>query len=118
IAVQLRVQESLLQSFRYGSAYLLSKLIRGQHIDKVLFAATKADHVPDISRDHWAELLRNMAAIPANEAKSSSARFDVIPVASVISTVEDTQEIGGQRVQVVYRRAGGGGRHPEIFVVT
>ena len=55
-----------------------SKLIWGPHIDKVLFAATKADHVPDIQRDHLAELLRNMAAFPAIEAKSASARFDVI----------------------------------------
>jgi predicted YcjX-like family ATPase len=110
--------ESILQSFRYGSGYLLSKLIRGQHIDKVLFAATKADHVPDISRDHLAELLRNMAAIPANEAKSASARFEVMPVSSVISTVEDTQEIGGQRVQVVYGRPVGGGKHSNFFVGT
>ena len=41
--------EAILQSFRYGSGSLFSKLIRGPHIDKVLFAATKADHVPDIS---------------------------------------------------------------------
>src|SRR4029079_18307254 len=61
--------ESILQSFRYGSGSLFSKLIRGPHIDKVLFAATKADHVPDIQRDHLAELLRNMAAFQAIEAK-------------------------------------------------
>ena len=64
--------EAILQSFRYGSGSLFSKLIWGPHIDKVLFAATKADHVPDMSRDHLAELLRNMAAFPAIEAKSSA----------------------------------------------
>jgi len=110
--------EAILQSFRYGSGSLFSKLIRGPHIDKVLFAATKADHVPDIQRDHLAELLRNMAAFPAIEAKSASARFDVIPVASVISTAEDTQEIDGQRVQVVVGRPVGGDKQAKFFVGT
>lgn len=110
--------ESILQSFRYGSGSLLSKLIWGSHIDKVLFAATKADHVPDVSRDHLAELLRNMAAVPALEAKGSSARFDVMPIASVISTVEDTQEIDGQRVQVVVGRPVGGDKQAKFFVGT
>jgi uncharacterized protein len=110
--------ESILQSFRYGSGSLFSKLIWGPHIDKVLFAATKADHVPDVSRDHLAELLRNMAAFPAIEAQSSSARFDVMPIASVISTAEDTQEIDGQRVQVVVGRPIGGDKQAKFFVGT
>jgi predicted YcjX-like family ATPase len=110
--------EAILQSFRYGSGSLFSKLLWGPHIDKVLFAATKADHVPDVQRDHLAELLRTMAAFPAIEAKSSSARFDVIPIASVISTAEDTQEIDGQRVQVVVGRPVGGDKQAKFFVGT
>jgi predicted YcjX-like family ATPase len=110
--------EAILQSFHYGSGSLFSKLIWGPHIDRVLFAATKADHVPDVSRDHLAELLRNMAAFPAIEAKSANARFDVIPIASVISTAEDTQEIDGQRVQVVVGRPIGGEKQAKFFVGT
>jgi predicted YcjX-like family ATPase len=110
--------ESILHSFRYGSGSLFSKLIWGPHIDKVLFAATKADHVPDVQRDHLAELLRNMAAFPAIEAKNMSARFDVMPIASVISTVEETQEIDGQRVQVVVGRPIGSDRQSKFFVGT
>ncbi|MGH6770215.1 MAG: YcjX family protein [Xanthobacteraceae bacterium] len=110
--------EAILQSFRYGSGGILSKLLWGPHIDKVLFAATKADHVPDIQRDHLAELLRNMAAFPAIEARSASAGIDVIALASVISTTEDTQEIDGQRVQVVVGRPVGSNRQSKFFVGT
>jgi predicted YcjX-like family ATPase len=95
---------------------MISKLIFGSHIDKVLFAATKADHVPDIQRDHLAELLRNMAAFPAIEAKSASAGIDVIALASVISTTEGTQEIDGQKVQVVVGRPVGSDRQSKFFV--
>ncbi len=69
-------------------------------------------------RDHLAELLRNMAAFPAIEAQEPSARFDVMPIASVISTAEDTQEIDGQRVQVVVGRPIGGDKQAKFFVGT
>ena len=108
--------DAVLESFRYGHGGILSKLLLGPHIDKVLFAATKADHVPDIQRDHLAELLRNMAAFPALEVKGSNARFDVMALASVISTAEDTQEIDGQRVQVVVGRPVGSARQSKFFV--
>ncbi len=110
--------EGILQSFRYGSGNLFSKLIWGPHIDRVVFAATKADHVPDVQRDHLAELLRSMAAFPAIEAKSSNAKFDVLPIASVISTAEDVQEIDGQRVQVVVGRPVGADKQSKFFVGT
>jgi hypothetical protein len=108
--------EAILQSFRYGSGSLFSRLLWGPRIDKVLFAATKADHVPDIQRDHLAELLRNMAAFPAIEVKSSNAAIEVMALASVISTAEDTQEIDGQRVQVVVGRPVGSNRQAKFFV--
>jgi uncharacterized protein len=108
--------DAILESFRYGHGGVLSKLLFGPHIDKVLFAATKADHVPDIQRDHLAALLRNMAAFPALEVKSSNAQFEVMAVASVISTSEDTQEIDGQRVQVVVGRPVGSSKQSKFFV--
>jgi predicted YcjX-like family ATPase len=108
--------DGILGSFRYGHGGVISKLLFGAHIDRVLFAATKADHVPDIQRDHLAALLRNMAAFPALEVKSSSAHLDVTALAAVISTAEDTQEIDGQRVQVVVGRPVGSLKQSKFFV--
>jgi predicted YcjX-like family ATPase len=108
--------DAILESFRYGHGGILSKLLFGSHIDKVLFAATKADHVPDIQRDHLAALLRNMAAFPALELRSSNAQLDVTALASVISTAEESQELDGQRVQVVVGRPVGSHRQSKFFV--
>jgi predicted YcjX-like family ATPase len=108
--------DAILESFRYGHGGILSKLLLGPHIDKVLFAATKADHVPDIQRDHLAALLRNMAAFPALEVKSNNAQFEVMALASVISTAEDVQEIDGQRLQVVVGRPVGSAKQAKFFV--
>jgi hypothetical protein len=108
--------DAILESFRYGHGGILSKLLLGPRIDKVLFAATKADHVPDIQRDHLAALVRNMAAFPALEIRSGNAELDVTALASVISTAEDNQEIDGQRVQVVVGRPVGSQRQSKFFV--
>jgi predicted YcjX-like family ATPase len=110
--------EAILQSFRYGSGGILAKLLRGAHIDKVLFAATKADHVPDVQRDHLAELLRHMAAFPAIDIRSSNAQMDVMALASVVSTAQDVQEIEGQTVPVVVGRPVGARKQARFFVGT
>jgi uncharacterized protein len=110
--------DAILDSFRYGHGGVLSKLLNGPHIDRVLFAATKADHVPDIQRDHLAELLRSMAAFPALDLRSAQADIDVAALAAVVSTDEDVQEIDGQRVPVVVGRPVGSLKQSKFFVGT
>lgn len=107
--------EAILESFRYGQRTILSSLIGSARVEKVLFAATKADHVPDLQRDHLAALLRNMAALPALEARGGNAAIDVTTLASVASTVEGTQEIEGQHLQVVIGRPVGSGKQAKFF---
>ena len=108
--------EAIMESFRYGTGGILMRLLRGARIDKVMLAATKADHVPEVQRDHLAALLRNMAALPASDVRSANAAIDVAAIASVISTEEDTQEIDGQRVQVVVGRPVGSRTKAKFFV--
>src|SRR5262249_56264253 len=108
--------DAILESFRYGHGGILAKLLFGAHIDKVLFAATKADHVPDIQRDHLAALLRNMAAFPALDLRSSNAQLDVTALASVISTAEESHEPAAQPLQVVVGRPVGSTNPSRLFV--
>jgi predicted YcjX-like family ATPase len=108
--------DAILDSFRYGHGGIISKLLFGSHIDRVLFAATKADHVPDVQRDHLAALLRNMAAFSSLDITGSNARMEVTALASVLSTAEDTQEIDGHRVQVVVGRPVGSNKQAKFFV--
>ncbi len=107
---------AILDSFRYGHGGLMARLLNGPHIDKVLFAATKADHVPEVQRDHLAALLRNMAAFPALDMMANNAQMDAMAIASVISTAEETQEIEGHQVQVVTGRPVGAKRQSKFFV--
>jgi len=105
----------ILTCFRPGRNSWLAPLL-GRRIDRVLFAATKADHVPEVQRDHLAALLRNMVALPALDVTSGNAKIDVTTLASVISTEEDTWEIDGQRVQVVVGRPVGSDTRAKFFI--
>jgi predicted YcjX-like family ATPase len=111
-----RAIEAILQSFQYGQRGIIRRLLGSARIEKVLFAATKADHVPDIQRDHLAALLRNMVVGSSLDVASRNANIDVIALASVISTEEDTQEIDGQQVQVVVGKPVGSETRAKFFV--
>jgi predicted YcjX-like family ATPase len=106
---------AILESFRYGQRSILSRLIGLSSIEKLLFAATKADHIPDLQRDHLSALLRNMAALPALEVRGRNADIDVTAIASVASTIEGSQEIDGKRVQVVIGREVGSEKQAKFF---
>ena len=111
-----RAIDAILESFRYGHSGIIRRLLRSARIEKVLFAATKADHVPEVQRDHLATLLRNMVALPSLDVASSNARTDVIALASVISTEDDMAEIDGHRVQVVVGKPVGSDTRSKFFV--
>lgn len=108
--------DAILESFRYGQSGIIRRLLGGARIEKVLFAATKADHVPDVQRDHLASLLRSMMALPALDVRSHNAAIDVMALASVISTEEDAQEIEGHSVQVVVGKPVGSETRAKFFI--
>lgn len=111
-----RAIDAILESFRYGQRNIIRRLLGSAHIEKVLFAATKADHVPEVQRDHLAALLRSMVALSSLDVTGRDARIDVAALASVVSTEEDTQEIDGHRVQVVVGKPVGSGTRAKFFV--
>ena len=107
--------EAILQSFRYGQHNILTRILGASRVEKVLFAATKADHIPDSQREHMSALLRNMAALPVLSARGSDADIDVMSLASVASTVEATQQIDGRDVEVVVGRKVGSAKQAKFL---
>ena len=111
-----RAIDAILESFRYGHSGIIRRLLRSARIEKALFAATKADHVPEVQRDHLAALLCSMVASSSLDLASSNARTDVVALASVISTEDATQEINGHQVQVVVGKPVGSSKRAQFFV--
>jgi predicted YcjX-like family ATPase len=77
----------ILQAFRAGRNTLLSALFRPR-IDKILFAATKADHLNHTSHDRLEAILRTIVARAIARADDAGAEIDVIALAGIRATRE------------------------------
>ena len=77
----------ILDCFRIGRGTFLNALFRPK-IDRILFAATKADHLHHSSHDRLEAVLRQAAARAATQAQDTGATIDVVALAAVRATRE------------------------------
>jgi predicted YcjX-like family ATPase len=77
----------VLQAFRTGHSSLLASLFRPR-IDRILFAATKADHLHHTSHDRLEAILRQLTARAIKRAEGVGASIDVIALAAMRATRE------------------------------
>jgi predicted YcjX-like family ATPase len=87
----------ILECFRIGRSTLLSNLFRPR-IDRILFAATKADHLHHSSHDRLEAVLRRTVAKAALRAEYSGAGIDVVALAAVRATREATVARGRDKL--------------------
>jgi uncharacterized protein len=86
---------SVLACFRQGANSPLSWIL-ARKIDRILFAATKADHVHHTSHDRLEQVLNRLVAQAARNARFSGAETRSIALASVRATKEGTISDKGQ----------------------
>src|SRR6516225_9395721 len=106
--------EAILSAFRFGRWSLLRRLF-GARIDRVLFAATKADHVPALQRDHPEALMANLVEAPTLRATQAQARVAAAALASIRCTEDGTDLIDGRKVDVVIGLPEGSERRIRFF---
>jgi hypothetical protein len=87
----------ILECFRIGRSTLLSNLFRPR-IDRILFAATKADHLHQSSHDRLEAILRRTVAKAAERAEYAGAAIDVVALAAVRATREAQVARGRDRL--------------------
>jgi len=104
----------ILAAFRFGRRSLLRRLF-GARIDRVLFAATKADHVPALQRDHLEALMSNLVEAPTLRARAARSRVAATSLASIRCTEDDTDVIDGRKVDVVVGLPEGSERRIRFF---
>lgn len=78
-----------LACFRQGSNSFVSRVL-GRRIDRILFAATKADLLHHESHSHLEAILRLIVEQAAERASFAGATTDVMPLAAIRATREAT----------------------------
>jgi predicted YcjX-like family ATPase len=87
----------ILDCFRIGRSTLFSNLFRPR-IDRILFAATKADHLHQSSHDRLEAILRRTVAKAVTRAEYAEAEIDVVALAAVRATREATVARGREKL--------------------
>jgi uncharacterized protein len=87
----------ILDCFRIGRSTLLSSLFRPR-IDRILFAATKADHLHHSSHDRLEAVLRRAVAQATVRAEYAGAGIDVVALAAVRATREAQVQRGREKL--------------------
>ena len=90
----------VLSAFRPGANSWLATLF-GRRTDRVLFAATKADHLPHSSYDRLEAILRVMVEYALENAKSAGADVDVAAIAALRATREGKIKNGGDNLPCI-----------------
>jgi predicted YcjX-like family ATPase len=95
-----RALGDVLACFRPGTNSLLSSLL-GRRIDRVLVAATKADHLHHESHDRLDALTRRLVERAIGRIGMAGAGIDVMALASVRATREATVKRDGHDLPVI-----------------
>ncbi|KLV09014.1 nucleoside triphosphate hydrolase [Photobacterium aquae] len=89
--------DQLMQSFRYGRSSLLRRLF-SPRIDKVLFAATKADHVTPEQHPNLVSLMQQLVNEAWQTASFEGIKMDCISLSSIQATAPGFVEYQGKQV--------------------
>ena len=87
----------ILDCFRIGRSTILSTLFRPR-IDRILFAATKADHLHHLSHDRLEAVLRRAVTGAVARAEATGAEIDVVALAAVRATREARLQRGRDKL--------------------
>ena len=90
----------IMESFRLGANDMLSNVF-GKRIDKVLFAATKADLLHHVSHDRLESILRLLVHEAARKAEFSGAHFDALALSAIRATREATVTRKGEELPCI-----------------
>ncbi len=85
----------VMSSFRLGSNNFTTSLF-GRRVEKILFAATKADQLHHTSHDKLESMLRVLVNDAATKAEFAGATYDVAALSAIRSTREATVKVKGE----------------------
>ncbi|MFO7805528.1 MAG: YcjX family protein [Paracoccaceae bacterium] len=94
----------ILGAFRPGRNAFLSRIFQGRRVEKILFAATKADHLHHTQHAQLTAIAKALLREAKDRADFAGARTEALSVASLRTTVEDTREHAGTTLNVVKGR--------------
>ena len=99
-----RTMADVLGAFRPGRNGWLSGLLGGRRVEKILFAATKADHLHHAQHPALTAIMAALLAEARSRADFAGAETAALSLAALRCTVEETVERDGEVLEAVRGR--------------
>ena len=104
---------AILAAFRQGESNVLTRLV-ARRIDRILFAATKADHVHSSAHDRLEAILNRLVANAARRARFAGAETRSLALAAIRATREGSLDEHGKTLGVIIGTPTAGERLGEV----
>ena len=91
----------ILAAFRPGRNAFLSQILLGKRVERILFAATKADHIHHSQHDRLSAIMEALVRQAKDRADFAGAKTAALSLAALRATVEETITHEGAPLDVV-----------------
>ncbi|MCT4556378.1 MAG: YcjX family protein [Pelagimonas sp.] len=96
-----RTMAEILGAFRPGTNAFLSQLLMGRRVDRILFAATKADHLHHAQHGRLSAIIEALMREARDKARFAGAEVQAMSIAALRATTEQTLTHGGRELDCV-----------------
>ena len=104
-----------LAAFRPGRNAFVTRLLRGRRVEKILFAATKADHLHHTQHPRLTAIMQALTRDAADRAQFAGAGTMALSLAALRATVEETVSHEGRSLDCVRGRLLESGRQAAFY---
>lgn len=105
-----RTLTDILSVFRPGRNAFLSQLLLGRRVERILFAATKADHIHHLQHPRLTALTEGLLRQARDRADFRGAATGAMSLAALRCTTEETRDHDGRQLDMVRGRRAEDGR--------
>ena len=105
----------ILGAFRPGKNDFLSRIFQGRRVEKILFAATKADHLHHTQHPQLTAIVEAMLRDARDRARFAGAQTQAMSIAALRTTVEETVEHRDGPLNVVKGQLLGTGKQAAFY---
>ena len=105
----------ILGAFRPGRNAFLTQLFLGRRVEKILFCATKADHLHHLQHPRLTAIMEALVRDARSRADFAGATTAAMSIAALRATVEETMDHGGTRLDCVRGTLLGTGKQAALY---
>ena len=105
----------ILSSFRPGRNAFLTQIFRGKRVEKILFAATKADHLHHTQHGRLTAIMEALTREARDRARFAGAETSAMSLAALRATVEETIQHDGRNLDCVRGRLLDSGKEAAFY---